>query len=59
MYVDGNAVKSKTEAESNDMTECSRDDQPNNSMFFPDSTQSSKTDFILCAFTLFFLFYSH
>ena len=45
----GNAVEIKTEADSNDMTECSHDDKPSTGMFyFPDS--------ILSAFILFVVF---
>ena len=33
MYVGGNAVKIKTEADSNDMTECPHDDTPSTGMF--------------------------
>ena len=34
LYVGGNAVEIKTEADSNDMTECPHDDQPTSGMFF-------------------------
>jgi len=38
----GNAVEIKTEADSNDMTECSHDDKPNTGVFhFPDSIFSA------------------
>jgi len=33
VYVGGNAVEIKTEADSNDMTECPHDDQPTTGMF--------------------------
>ena len=33
MYVGGNAVEIKTEADSNDMTECPHDNQPTTGMF--------------------------
>ena len=45
----GNAVEIKTEADSNDMTECSHDDMPTTGVFhFPDS--------IFSAFILFVVF---
>ena len=33
MHVGGNAVEVKTEADSDDMTECPHDDQPTSGMF--------------------------
>ena len=51
MYVHkgGNAEEIKTEADSNDMTECSHDDTPSTGVFhFPDS--------IFSAFILFVVF---
>jgi len=45
----GNAVEIKTEADSNDMTECSHDDKPTTGVFhFPDSIFSALVYLLLC-----------
>jgi len=50
MFVGGNAVQTKTEADSKDMTECPHDDTPTTGMLFWFHTVF-KTDFILFALT--------